>query len=96
MSLQLADRRSSKALRLDNGIHHELASSLPKSINRYFEVHGCSRLEISEFEKTGGHVGIVIEKSEEGIFELWEFGWIWVSSIVLHVIIEQMDGFWFE
>ena len=59
-------------------------------------MHRCSRFEVSELEEPSGHVSVIIKESEVGVFELWEFDWIGHSSVVLQVVVEQVNGFRFE
>lgn len=41
-------------------------------------------------------MGVVVKESEEGVFELWEFGGAGEALLVLEVVVKEMDGFWFE
>ena len=60
------------------------------------ESHGGSGLQVSEFEEPGAHVGVVVEKPEEFVLELGELLLAGEACIVFHVVVEEMDGFWFE
>jgi len=41
-------------------------------------------------------VGIVVEESEEFVLEFREFLLARESSIIFHIIVEEMNCFWFE
>jgi len=41
-------------------------------------------------------MSVIVEESEKFVFEFREFFFIREASVILHVIVEEMDGFWFE
>jgi hypothetical protein len=53
--------------------------------------HGGTRLQISEFEKSTGHMGVVIEESEVSVLEFWELLFTGVAGIVLQFVVQEVD-----
>lgn len=41
-------------------------------------------------------MSVVVEETEESVFELREFFLAGEALIVFHVVVKEMDGFWFE
>ena len=39
---------------------------------------------------------VVVEEPEELVLELWELLLLREATVVLEVIVKQVDGFWFE
>jgi hypothetical protein len=41
-------------------------------------------------------VSVVVEKSEKFIFEFREFFFTREASIILHIVVKEMNSFWLE
>ena len=62
----------------------------------YSEVHGGTRLDITEGEVTGGHTAVSVEQSPDFVVVFWEFFSIWDTGIIFHIVVEDVDGFFLE
>lgn len=54
--------------------------------------HGGSSFDISECEVPSAHWSICVEESPNCILVLGELVWIWVSTVILKVVVEDMDS----
>jgi hypothetical protein len=41
-------------------------------------------------------MSVVVEEPEKFVLELREFFFIREASVILHIVVKEMDGFWFE
>jgi hypothetical protein len=38
-------------------------------------------------------VSVIVKESPKFVLELWEFGLVWVSCVILEIVIKNVDGF---